>query len=210
MEAQPEISSRRVARLAQDSRGVQTQENMIFRFNLAKTIQASAVLLKGEPTHRMSRLRLLKLLYIADRESLTERARPITGDRPVAMDHGPVLTNTYGLIKGEDYLAPEWEKYVVREGRDAVLASDPGVGDLSRYEIAKLRDVTRKFQDRDDWDVAEFTHTFAEWIRNKPAPGSSKPIPIEDVLDATGLLGLKDQIAADAAAEAAGRLLEST
>ena len=111
---------------------------MIFRFNIAKTIQASAVLLKAEQTNRMSRLRLLKLLYISDREALTERARPITGDRPVAMDHGPVLTNTYDLIKGEDFLATEWDKYIKREGRDAVLASDPGVGDLSRYEIAKL------------------------------------------------------------------------
>jgi uncharacterized phage-associated protein len=183
---------------------------MIFRFNIAKTIQASAVLLKAEPTNRMSRLRLLKLLYISDREALTERARPITGDTPVAMDHGPVLTNTYDLIKGEDFLATEWEKYIKREGRDAVLASDPGVGDLSRYEIAKLHDVARKFQDRDDWDVAEFTHTFDEWIKNKPARGSSNPIPVDDVLAATGLSQLKDQIAADAKAEAAAaRLLES-
>jgi uncharacterized phage-associated protein len=184
---------------------------MIFRFNIAKTIQASAVLLKAEQTNRMSRLRLLKLLYISDREALTERARPITGDRPVAMDHGPVLTNTYDLIKGEDFLATEWDKYIKREGRDAVLTSDPGVGDLSRYEIAKLHDVARRFQDRDDWDVAEFTHTFDEWIKNKPQKGSSNPIPDDDVLAATGLSQLKDRIAADAAAEAAaGRLLEST
>jgi uncharacterized phage-associated protein len=183
---------------------------MIFRFNIAKTIQASAVLLKAEPTNRMSRLRLLKLLYISDREALVERARPITGDTPVAMDHGPVLTNTYDLIKGEDFHATEWEKYIKSEGRDAVLASDPGVGDLSRYEIAKLHDVSRKFQDRDDWDVAEFTHTFDEWIKNIPTKGSSKSIPIEDVLAATGLSQLKDQLASDAAAEAAaGRLLES-
>jgi hypothetical protein len=40
--------------------------------------------------------------------SLAERARPITGDRAVAMDHGPVLSTTCNLIKGEDYLASEW------------------------------------------------------------------------------------------------------
>lgn len=79
---------------------------MIFRFNIAKGDRASAVLLKTEPAHRMGRLRLLKLLYIADREALTERARPITGDSPVAMDNGPVLSNTYDLIKGQNYLTP--------------------------------------------------------------------------------------------------------
>jgi uncharacterized phage-associated protein len=183
---------------------------MIFHFNIKKTIQASAVLLKTEQTQRMSRLRLLKLLYIADREALSERARPITGDRPVAMDNGPVLTDTYDLIKGEDFLAPEWEKYVKREGRNVVLATDPGVGDLSRFEIGKLHDIARKFQELDDWDVAEFTHTFEEWKRNVPSKGSSKPIPIEDILAATGLSQLKDQLAADSAAEAAAaRLLES-
>ena len=183
---------------------------MIFRFDIAKTIQASAVLLKTEPAKRMGRLRLLKLLYIADREALSERARPITGDRAVAMDHGPVLTNTYDLIKGKDFLATDWEKYIRREGRDTVLSSDPGVGDLSRWEIAKLHDVAQRFQDCDDWDVAEFTHTFDEWIKNKPAKGSRKAIPVDDVLEATGLSQLKDKIAADAEAEAAAdRLLGS-
>src|SRR5665213_3651998 len=171
---------------------------MIFRFNLNKTIQASAVLLKTELTHRMGRLRLLKLLYIADRQALAERARSIIGDTPVAMDHGPVLTNTYNLIKGEDYLATEWGRYIQSVGRDALLASDPGVGDLSRYEIGKLHDVARTFQDRDDWNVAEFTHTFEEWKKNIPPAGSSKRIPIDDVLAATGLSHLKDQLVADA------------
>jgi uncharacterized phage-associated protein len=184
---------------------------MIFHFNLAKTIQASAILLKAEPTKRMSRLRLLKLLYISDRESLTQRARPITGDQPVAMNNGPVLTNTYNLIKGEDYLSTQWEKYIDTQGRDVVLISDPGVGDLSRYEIAKLHDVTQKFQHSNDWEVADFTHTFDEWIKNEPPKGSSKTIPVEDILAATGTLQLKENIAADSAAEAsAARLFEST
>jgi len=182
---------------------------MILRFDIKKTIQASAVLLKTEPGQRMSRLRLLKLLYIADRDALTERARPITGDSPVAMDHGPVLTNTYDLIKGEDFLAPEWEKYIKGEGRDCVLASDPGVGDLSRWEIAKLHEVAHRFQDNNDWEIAEFTHTFEEWIMNKPAKGTCKPIPDDDILAATGLSNLKDKIADDMAAEAiGGRLLD--
>lgn len=39
----------------------------------------------------MSYLRMLKLLYLADRESLKETGHTITGDRVVAMEHGPVL-----------------------------------------------------------------------------------------------------------------------
>jgi uncharacterized phage-associated protein len=175
---------------------------MIFHFDISKTIQASGVLLKAEPRRRMSRLRLLKLLYIANRQSLAERARPITGDRAVAMDHGPVLSTTYSVIKGEDYLATEWDKYVGREGRDVVLLADPGVGDLSRWEIAKLHAVSHQLEDLDDWTVAELTHTFEEWVRNQPPKGSMRPIPDSDLLAATGLTDLTKQITADAEAEA--------
>jgi hypothetical protein len=42
---------------------------------------------------RMEYVRLLKLLYIADREMMAEAGAPVTGDRAVAMDHGPVLSH---------------------------------------------------------------------------------------------------------------------
>lgn len=182
----------------------------VFQFSIEKTIQASAVLLKTEPARRMTRLRLLKLLYIADRESLSERAREITGDRPVAMENGPVLSTTYRLIKGEDFLARRWEEFIRNEGRDLLLASDPGVGELSRFEIAKLHAIAERFRDQDDWHVAEYTHEFPEWSKNRPAKGSSNPIPLEDLLSATGLNPIKDRLSADAAAEAvASHILES-
>ena len=180
---------------------------MIFRFNVMKTIQAAAVLLKAESPHRLSRLRLLKLLYIADRSLLQQRARSITGDRPVAMDHGPVLTGTYELLKGEAYFSPQWEQYIQNEGRDAVLKSEPGVGELSRYEIAKLHEVAARFRDCNDWEVAEFTHTFPEWVKNQPKKGTCKAIPIEDILSATGILELRDKLALDTEAEAAAARL---
>ena len=62
---------------------------MYFRFSIQKTIQAVGVLLRLA-RGRMGRLRLLKLLYIADRESLREFHRPIIGSRTVAMKNGPL------------------------------------------------------------------------------------------------------------------------
>lgn len=174
---------------------------MLIPFHVEKVAQAAAVLLKSEFPWRMSRLRLLKLLYIADRESLVERGRPITGDAVAAMDHGPVLSHTYNLIKGEDLDTPVWEQYLRSVGRDVELHKDPGVGDLTRKEIAKLHEVAKRFEDFDDYAIAQFTHTYSEWQKNQPPPKSSKRIPLEDVLEATGLAGVKDQILADAANE---------
>lgn len=52
---------------------------MYFPFNLAKSIQAASFLLGKEEHNCMEHLRLLKLLYIADREAIAETGRPIIG-----------------------------------------------------------------------------------------------------------------------------------
>ena len=72
---------------------------MTFRFDFLKTLQASGVLLQLD-ANRMAYIRLLKLLYIADRELLAETGRTLTGDEAVAMKNGPVLSRVYDLIKG--------------------------------------------------------------------------------------------------------------
>ena len=39
------------------------------------------------------------MLYVADREALLTWNRPITGDKFVSMDNGPVVSLIYDLIK---------------------------------------------------------------------------------------------------------------
>jgi uncharacterized phage-associated protein len=72
---------------------------LVFRFNIEKTIQAIAAFLHFHGSKEMSYLRMLKLLYLADRESLKETGRTITGDRVVAMEHGPVPSCAYHLLE---------------------------------------------------------------------------------------------------------------
>jgi uncharacterized phage-associated protein len=184
---------------------------MFIRFNPTTTIQASAVLLKTSASRRMTRLRLIKLLYIADRESLQETGRPITGDRAVAMKNGPVLSRTHDLINGSDYAAPEWERFFRNADKwDLELIAEPGVGQLSKYEIEKLQQVANRFEDSDDWEVAEHTHTFAEWLKNRPDGDGQRGIPLDDLLEAVGLAEHKQDLLADAEAEAAfDRMLAS-
>jgi uncharacterized phage-associated protein len=161
---------------------------MIICFETLKTVQAAAVLLKAAGG-QMTRLRLVKLLYIADRESIAETLRPITGDDVVAMDHGPVLSLTYKLIRRE--AGPKnvtWDKYIAQKGsRDHVLVNDPGDGSLSEYEITKLRAVSAMRRGMTDYQIADETHKFPEWIKNQPPEGSKEEISLHDVLDALGM-----------------------
>ncbi len=82
------------------------------RFNIEKATEAVAYLLqlygKGEPIKFM---RILKLLYIADRSAFQEWERPITYDNYVSMDNGQVLSNTYNLMKRESQF-DEWDEHI--------------------------------------------------------------------------------------------------
>jgi uncharacterized phage-associated protein len=157
---------------------------MIFHFNFRRSIQAVGVLLKQERGKRTNYMRLLKLLYIADRESLRETGVPITGDRIVAMDRGPVLSNVLNLIKGEHSDVEQWDRVIAREGFNVHLIDDPGNGALSRFQIRKLSEVAAVHVNHDEWDMVNITHEFAEWKRNKPRKGTCKDIPLEHILEA--------------------------
>jgi uncharacterized phage-associated protein len=58
------------------------------------------VLLRQDGVRCMNYMRLLKLLYIADRESLPRTGRPIVGGPVIAMERGPVLEEVFDLIRG--------------------------------------------------------------------------------------------------------------
>jgi uncharacterized phage-associated protein len=169
---------------------------MLYHFDVRKATEAAAVLLKFD-NGKMEYLRLLKLLYIADRESIAETGCPISLSRAVAMDYGPLSSEVYDLIKGERSDESEWSRFIQAHGHNLELLDDPGRGSLSKYEIAKLNEVSRKYEHLTEWQIVEQTHQFQEWIDNRPMPGSSKSIPIESILDAVGMSQQKEEIMAD-------------
>jgi uncharacterized phage-associated protein len=175
---------------------------MNFPFKLLKTIQAIGVLLRFDGIKRMNYMRLLKLLYIADRESLRETGRPITGGPVVAMERGPVLKEVYDLILGQHREMPLWTQFFRKERYDLLELAEPDVGQLSRYEIGKLQEVAKTYQDDDEWALVDITHTFPEWKQNDPGK-SSKPIPLSSILEALERADAIEELSRDAQSLAA-------
>ena len=152
-----------------------------FRFHPEKAVEAAAILLKlhGKP---MKYLGLLKMLYIADRRALKTMDQPITGDRYVSMDYGPVLRGVYDLIKGQpvDSALPLWSKYISpRDSNYVYLLQYPGNEELCEEEEMILKQVYKTFGHLNPFLVAEWTHDLPEW---KDPHGSAIPISVEDVL----------------------------
>lgn len=162
---------------------------MPFPFDVKKVLQAIGIVLEqhNEQTNAgsMDLIRLLKLLYIADRESLKDTGFSITRDDVYAMKHGPILSETYdGLrIKSMSRFADQWKDYIVREGAGVKLNKYPGKAKLSQYEVDTLKKVTMRFYSTDTWHLIEYTHSFPEW-RKFNEPGTSTLIPLKSILQA--------------------------
>ena len=170
---------------------------MYFNFGTRKIVEAVAVLLQSAPNRRMGVLRLLKLLYIADRESLREVRRPIVGTELAAMRWGPLHGKIYDLTKGSQHREETWDNFIGKRGRDIVLMGEPGCRTLSRYEMDKLKETAKKYRNTSDGELSVITHQFPEWVKNDPG-NSSKPIPMHDVLEAVGLASEEKDILKDA------------
>ena len=159
---------------------------MRLRYHQERATQAAARLLKLRGG-AMSYMKLLKLMYLADRKALLEHGRPITYDRFVSMDHGPVLSQTYNLIVAEE--SPEehsyWRQFISEPANYEVsLLHDAPNGELSRAQEDVLESVFAEFGHMSRWDLVTFCHTLPEWVDPK---GSSNPIALSDVLRAGGM-----------------------
>lgn len=159
---------------------------MYLRFDSQKAIQAIGVILRNHPHTWASKLRILKLLYIAERESIRDIGHPLIGSRVVAMAHGPLHSRILDLINGADADEPSFSAHFCLLGYMVRMTDDPGVGSLSVYEVEKLQEVCNRCATVNDWELAqEITHTFDEW-KKCYRPGTSTIIPIEDIIDAVG------------------------
>lgn len=177
-----------------------------FRLNQHKAIQAVAFLLKlkHDSNKADNYMRLVKLLYFADRESIRETGSPITGDRFVAMEHGPTLSGLLDFVNQQRPDNAEWDKYIERTGYEIRLVDEPGNGELSKYEIALLRRIWEENRELGEWQVAQKSEQLPEWKN----PGkSSKPIPLADILNAVGLSKYSAEIEALAAEDQAAQQL---
>jgi len=152
----------------------------MMRFDAEKVTEAAAFLL-GLRGGRMHYIKLLKLLYIADREALAEWGIPISHDNYVAMDNGPVLSQTYNLIKEGGRI---WSEHISAPFGDyeIELSGNPPSGKkLSRAEENILRRVFEQYGHKNRWDLVDYAHTFPEW---RDPRGSSIPINVREILEA--------------------------
>lgn len=134
----------------------------------------------------MKYLKLIKLLYLADREALIRWGRPITTDRYVAMEHGPVVSGIYDLISSEPMPGSqsEWHRYIETvDDWDVQVRQPSRTDELSQAEESLLDEVFQSHGHKNRWDIVKEMHQFPEW---SDPHKSSAPISYADIFQALG------------------------
>jgi uncharacterized phage-associated protein len=155
---------------------------MALTFREDRATQAAAYLLRLGGG-RMGYFKLLKLIYFADREALLTLGHPITFDRPVSMDKGPVLSRTYNLAKGKpstgdgeywrEHISDPFMVYWIS------LKRDPSTDQLSPAEEAVLDHIHQTYGHMSGGKLSHLSHALPEW---KDPKGSSVAIDLADIL----------------------------
>ncbi|WP_312361946.1 Panacea domain-containing protein [Ensifer sp.] len=156
---------------------------MRFQVDKEKTVEALLYIVTryGE----VGRFHALKTLYYADREHLRRYGRPITGDRYIAMENGPVPSYAYNALKHE---VAEPERANVAEALSPgeserhptyVPHRDPDLSYFSKTDISCIDWAVDYCRKRSFGAISDETHEHLAW---KKAPLNGE-MNVADMLD---------------------------
>jgi uncharacterized phage-associated protein len=151
-------------------------------YNIRKAAQVVAffVLKEGK---QINVLKIVKLLYLAEKKFLEIYDSPILYDRFVSMNNGPVTSITYDYIKGE-LENKAWDEFIAARANHQVGLAKSSIAvqhldELSRAETEVLEETYEQFGHMDGWQLVDYTHkNCPEW---EDPHGTSTLIPYERV-----------------------------
>lgn len=149
-----------------------------------KAAEVASLLLKQEGG-KTNYTKLIKLMYIIERESILRWGYPVTGDDYYSLDNGPILSHTLDNITGNTYSkypSPEWEHCIVRQGYDVVLECDTQIKKLNRAEVKLVHEVYGDYGHMTYGQLIDWVHdpkNVPEW---RHPEGSRLPIKITTIL----------------------------
>ena len=155
-----------------------------FQFHPEKAVQAMAYVVRR--LGPMDKIKLMKLLYLADREHFIEVGFPITGDQPRAMRWGPVPSDSLDLLNGEPLLpADRVFRFLHVDDNRVELRQSPGEELLTDSERRVLDQVIGTWGRTETRELIQETHRLPEYVECY-VQGTSSKIPYDRIAKASG------------------------
>jgi uncharacterized phage-associated protein len=130
-------------------------------------------LLARKKDGKINKMKAIKLIFLADRLHLRKYGRPIVGDMYWAMKLGPVGSLTKNVAElssiSEEALAyaKKYIKPVDEKKQTFASIKQEDLSVFSKTDLECIESVYNKFSDKDQFELAEITHEFPEWIKHK-------------------------------------------
>ncbi len=130
-------------------------------------------LLARKKDGQINKMKAIKLIFLADRLHLRKYGRPIVGDMYWAMKLGPVgslAKNVAELSSISEEALVYAKKYIkpLDAKKQTFISLKPGdLSVFSKTDLECIEVVYNKFSDKDQFELAEITHKYPEWIKHK-------------------------------------------
>jgi len=135
-------------------------------------------------------VRMLKLVYLADRESLARRGHPITYDDHLALQMGPVPDDTYQVLERSEATGVWANQIAVLGDRGnrvvtAKVSTDVAAAGFSPADRDILDKIVKVHGRKTRETLVADTHKLSEWKKVREVDNRKK-ITYEDIFEALG------------------------
>lgn len=138
---------------------------MRFIFDIRKAIAAAGFICQ-QKGGSFDMMKLIKAIYLAERSSLIEWHRPITGDSFYSMENGPIVSRIYDLIRGRA-VGPEMDAWYSvfnpRVGDVVSVKGEVNLKPLSRREKEQLLKHASFVDQMTIGQLIDYMHCLPEW-----------------------------------------------
>lgn len=153
-------------------------------FDHLKSVQTIAYFIR-KAGGKAEKLKLVKLLYLAERLSFQRRGRPMNFDSYFSLPHGPVGSSA---LNGMDHQLDDaaWNAlHLATNKRDVTIAADVSDDHLSRADRAILELTWEQFGSMTSSQIRNWTHhNCPEYV--EVGSSSSLPIDVSEILMQVG------------------------
>lgn len=164
-------------------------ENIEFKPKRDKIIESILHLL--HKCGDLTRYQIVKMIYLADKEHLNRYGRPITYDQMVAMEYGPVPSETYNILTKGKFIPFSSKKlpfeFIKKEDYNFITSPqrEANKRKMSKSDINILDEIAKKYGDKDFNYLYNLTHEHMAYKNAWSNKGkkNSKEMLFEDMID---------------------------
>lgn len=139
------------------------RNKMLPKFNEAKAAEAGAILLSFAGG-KMPYMKLMKLLYLAEKAAIGKWERPIILDTYYSMKDGQVMSGVIDLAKG-NILGERWQQLIARKGlySSHLIDNQFKREKITDAELELLTAIYKEFSKYDQYELGAITKRGREY-----------------------------------------------